>query len=68
MVNVKKLKSTINNKDSSIDKLALDLGIDRATLYRRLKDGNSFNIGEVAKIKKSLNLSREEAVEIFFGD
>lgn len=65
MVNVEKLKSTITDKNSTPNKLANDIGIDRATLYRKLKKSESFNIGEVEKIKASLKLTKEETVDIF---
>lgn len=68
MVNVEKLKSTITDKNSTPNKLANDIGIDRATLYRKLKKSESFNIGEVEKIKASLKLTKEETVDIFFND
>lgn len=68
-MNVEKLMSTIDNKRTTPEKLAKDIGIDRSTMYRRLqKNGNSFNIGEVESIKNVLNLTRDEAVEIFFDD
>ncbi|ORI05561.1 phage repressor protein [Mammaliicoccus sciuri] len=68
MVNIEKLKSTIYEKKSTPKDLALSIGIDRATLYRKLNRSESFNIGEVNKIKEALGLTKDEALDIFFGD
>lgn len=65
MVDVEKLKSTIYEKKSTPGKLASSIGIDRATLYRKLNRSESFNIGEVNKICKTLDLTKSEAVDIF---
>jgi len=68
LVDVEKLKSTIYEKNSTPRELASSIGIDRATLYRKLNRSESFNIGEVNKISKALDLTRSEAVDIFFAD
>lgn len=68
MVNVSKLRSKIVEKDMTIDKLADKIGIDRATLYRRLnQNGETFLIKEADAITKALNLSGDEATAIFFA-
>lgn len=38
----------------------LKWGIDKATLYRRIADGQSFTIGEIGKIADVLQLSHAE--------
>ena len=47
--------------------LARQIGIDRATLYRKLGAGiGKFTIGEAREIIGVLGLSDAEAAEIFF--
>jgi len=68
MVNVNKLKGKIVECGMSTSELALKMGIDRATLYRRLNsDGKDFTIGEADLIVKELALSCSEANAIFFS-
>jgi len=68
VVNIRKLKGKIVERQTSIEKLAEHLGIDRSTLYRKLGDGGeSLTIREVNAIVKALNLSLEEANAIFFS-
>ncbi len=62
-----KLRGKMVEKDMKVDALASIMRMDRATLYRKLNDGERFTIGEARKIKTALDLTDEEAVEIFFG-
>ena len=68
MVNVKKLRAKMVEHDISVEELAIAMGVDRATLYRRLeRDGESFTIKEADIIVRTLNLSCDEATSIFFN-
>ncbi len=67
MVNVNLLKSKIVEKGMNVSKVAEAMGVDKATLYRRISDCTSFTIGEAEKIVCVLNLSHEEAISIFFA-
>lgn len=68
MVNVNKLKGKIVEHGMSISEFALKIGVDRATLYRRLgSDGRDFTIEEADLIVKELELSCSEASAIFFS-
>lgn len=68
-MNVNKLKGKIVENEMNITTLAKRMGIDRATLYRKInRDGETFTIKEVNLIVKILNLTTEEAMEIFFKD
>ena len=64
-VNVQKLNGKIVEKQTTREALAAGIGIDRSTLYRRLKQ-NKLLICDVYGIIKFLELTREEAWEIFF--
>lgn len=67
MVNVNKLKGKIVELGYSVEKLAEEVNIDRSTMYRKMSGkGDGFTIKEVDKICKVLNLSREDAIAIFF--
>lgn len=67
VVNVVKLKAKIVERGTTLEAVADSAGMNRSTLYRKLKDnGNKLTIGEIHKIVQAVPLSREEAVEIFF--
>lgn len=68
MVNVNKLKGKIVENELTIEKLAELMGIDRATLYRKLSsNGESITIREADSICKELGLTGQEANNIFFS-
>ena len=68
-MNVNKLKGKIVENEMNVSELAKEMHIDRATLYRKLNSkGESFTIKEANLIVKILNLSVQEAMDIFFKD
>lgn len=67
VVNTKKLKGKMVEKGYTQNKLANEISMDRSTLNRKLKTGESFLIGEANQIVKVLELSKEEAIAIFFA-
>lgn len=68
-VNINKLKGKIVENGMSIDQLAKRMGINRATLYRKLNsDGEALLISEANAIVTALNLSVDEAMAIFFSN
>ena len=66
MVNTALLRSAITKKGTNVTEVAAQMGVDKATLYRRMADSGTFTIGEVEKLTSILNLSHEEAISIFF--
>lgn len=69
MVNVLKLKGKIAEAGLSIPKLASQMDIDKATLYRKLQcGGENLLIKDVDTIARILNLSGEDINDIFFSD
>lgn len=66
-MNILKLRGKMVEKEMRVESLAATLEIDRATLYRKLNNGESFTVGEARKIKNALELTREEAHDIFFS-
>lgn len=68
MVNVNKLKGKLIENGLNVEAMADKMGIDGATLYRRLSNnGNTFTIGEADQISKILNLTKDEVNAIFFS-
>lgn len=67
MVDTRLLRDKIEEKRTTISEIALKMGVDKATLYRRIANSETFTIGEVGKITEILNLSHDEAVSIFFS-
>lgn len=68
MINVNKLKGKIVENGMSVAGLAERMGIDRATLYRKISnDGENMTISEAEKISNILNLTMEEVNSIFFS-
>ena len=68
VVNINKLKGKIVENGVTLEKLAAEIGMDRATMYRKIKaGGENFSIKEADLIVKSLRLNKEDAVNIFFS-
>lgn len=67
-MDVQKLKGKIVERGYTRASLAKVMGIYPSTLCRKLKAGDSFTVGEVATIVKELELSPEEATDIFFPE
>lgn len=68
MVDTTKLRKYISKRDMTVSDLALAMGIDKATLYRRIAQPKSFTIGEALRITEILDLSHVEAAAIFFAE
>ena len=68
MVNVSKLKGKIVEYNTTQEELASMIGIDKSTFYRKMKQNGNFSIKEVNLIVSALNLSKDEAVSIFFSE
>lgn len=67
MVDTTLLRKKISERNTNVSEVACKMGIDKATLYRRIADSDTFTIGEVGKIVEILNLTNMEAVSIFFS-
>ena len=65
-MNILKLRGKMVEKSYSVETLATVLKVDRATLYRKLNNGEKFTVGEAQKIVKTLELTKEETHDIFF--
>lgn len=63
-INIEQLNERILKSGTTKEALADEIGVDRSTLYRRLKNG-TLRIGDVHRMCDVLNLSAEEAISIF---
>lgn len=68
MCDTAKLRGKIVEKGLNQVSLAKKTGMDRSTLNRKLKNGETFTIGEASKIAIILELTKDEAMTIFFAD
>ena len=66
MCDTAKLKGKITENGLNQEMLSKEIGMDRSTLNRKLKTGESFTIGEANKIALVLKLTKDEALSIFF--
>lgn len=67
MVKTAKLRGTIVEKSTTQEAIADLIGIDRSTFYRKMKNDGNFTLKEAKDIKEALNLTNEEAIDIFFA-
>jgi DNA-binding Xre family transcriptional regulator len=65
-VDINKLNGKIAEKSTTKEALANEIGIDRTTFLRRLKQ-NRLQVGDAHKICEVLSLSKSEAVDIFLA-
>ncbi len=68
-INLNLLREKIKAANIQPEQLAEQIGMNRATYYRKMKAGGiKFTIGEIQALIKTLELSREEAAIIFFAE
>lgn len=67
MVNVNKLKGKIVECGKSIADLADEIGVDKATLYRKMNNPETFTLKDADAITTALNLVIDDAMAIFFS-
>lgn len=61
------LKSKLVACGMNVEQLASNIEVDRSSLYRKLNNSEKFTIGEVLRIKNTLNLSDADAIQIFLS-
>lgn len=66
-MNINKLKGKIVEKEMNIETLAVCIGIDRSSLYRKLNNAEKITLGEAIRMKDVLEMSDDEACEIFLS-
>ena len=60
-----RLKTKMMEKGINVEGLADEIGCDKSTLYRVFKNPEKITIGMVLKIKVALDMTNQEASEIF---
>jgi plasmid maintenance system antidote protein VapI len=66
-MNINKLKGKMVERGLNVEKLAKLMGFNRATLYRKLNSTNKITIVDAVKMKNVLELTDDEASDIFFS-
>ena len=66
-MNVRKLKVRLMEMGMNVEQLARKMNKDRSTLYRKLADPKTMTIKDAIEIKGVLNLTNDEARDIFFN-
>lgn len=66
-MNVNKLKAKIVEKGLNVTELAERINMDRSSLYRKLSNPQRIAIGEAERIKEALEMTNDEASDIFFA-
>ena len=67
MFNKDKFRGKVFEKGKTLSKVAAFLGINPATLTRKMSGDSDFTRSEIQQISCFLNLSDEEMGTIFFG-
>lgn len=68
ILNVNDLQAEIARNGLSLPKLADIIGIDKKTMYSRIKGETAFKRPEIVKISETLHLTQEQILHIFFSD
>ena len=67
MVNVERLKKTMQDRNITIESVSEHIGVNPATFYRRIShNGEKFTVAEVGKMAELLNLDSSTMQNIFF--
>ena len=66
-MNAFKLKAKIVEQNITMEALAKQVGISTATLYRKVKYPLHLTLLEVIKLKDILDMTNEEAIDIFLA-
>lgn len=62
-----RLKTKMIEENMNVECLADAIGCDKSTLYRAFKNPEKITIGMALKIKSALNMTHQEAREIFLN-
>ena len=66
-MNINKLKGKIVERNMNVEKLANAINVDRSSLYRKFNNAEKITIGEALKMKDALQMTDEEAFDIFLS-
>ena len=60
------LKVKLMRSNMSVEDLAQRMGINKVTLYRKIKGESQFDLNEIKEVAEILNLTQNEIFSIFF--
>lgn len=60
-----RLKAKMVENGMSVETVASAIGMERSKLYRKLNNFEKITIGDATKIKDVLNMTDQEAIDIF---
>lgn len=60
------LKVKLMRSNMSVEDLAQHMGINKVTLYRKIKGESQFDLNEIKEVAAILNLTQNEIFSIFF--
>jgi plasmid maintenance system antidote protein VapI len=66
-MHVNKLKAKLAELEINVEELSSRIGVERSAMYRKLRNAEKITIGEALKIKEALQLTDDEAYEIFLA-
>lgn len=65
-IDVERIKTRMSELGLTVKDVVASLGIDESTYYRKMaNDGKTFSVEQVQKLSVLLNLTKQEASEIF---
>ena len=67
-MNVDKLRDKMSSSRKTIEALAVYLGINMSTFYRKINGESDFTRNEIMLITSFLNLTADEVFAIFFAN
>jgi DNA-binding XRE family transcriptional regulator len=67
-LNIDDLRAEIARCGLTVPKLAEKIGMDKKTLYSRMKNETAFKQTEIVSISKMLNLTQDKIFSIFLAD
>lgn len=68
-INKNLFKSKLVARGFNVTTFAQAIGVDRNTLYRRLRnDAEKLQVGDIKKMVQLLDLTAEDVIEIFFTE
>lgn len=65
-MNIIELKVKLMRSNMSVEDLAQRMGINKVTLYRKIKGKSQFDLNEIKEVAAILNLTQNEIFSIFF--
>ncbi len=69
MIDINKFRAIIIEKNTSIEEVSYQLGVNKSTIYRKLQqNGETFTLKEINMLVTILNLTNNEILKIFFAN